>query len=165
MIDNRGGVDNARIPNTAGITLVGGNFTYLGNSAAVTSETVGSLTLGAGASTIAISGYGNNTNATDNSTLIFGSGNNLGNSLRRTAMSGSMLDVTTAIPGQGGPGYINYPNSGGDFVLFGGLAANGGPASINSPADWIVVNGHDIARWSGSHGIHEEGSQNITRVL
>ena len=71
-------------------------------------------------------------------------------------MSGSMLDVTTAIPGQGGPGYTDYPNSGGDFVLFGGLSNNGGPASINTPADWIVVNGHDIARWSGSHGIHED---------
>jgi autotransporter-associated beta strand protein len=163
LVDNRGGANNARISDAAGITLDGGTFTYLGKSVASTSETVGALTLGPGASTIAISGYGNNSSSTDNSTLTFGSGSTLSNCLLRTAMSGSMLDVTTAIPGQGGPGYTGYPNSGGDMVLFGGLAANGGPASINTPADWIIVNGHDIARWSGSHGIHEEGSQAITR--
>ena len=162
LIDNRGGADNTRIPNATGITLNGGTFTYLGNSAASTSETVGALTLGPGASTIAISGYGNNSSSTDNSTLIFGSGSTFTNSLRRTAMSGSMLDVTTAIPGQGGPGSTGYPNSGGDFVLFGGLSANGGPASINTPADWIVVNGHDIPRWSGSHGIHELGISGVS---
>jgi autotransporter-associated beta strand protein len=157
LADNRGGANNTRIPNAAGITLNGGTFAYLGNSTASTSETVGPLTLGPGASTVAISGYGSNSSSTDNATLTFGSGNTFTNSLLRTAMSGSMLDVTTAIPGQGGPGYTGYPNSGGDFVLFGGLSASGGPASINTPADWIVVNGHDIARWSGSHGIHELG--------
>ena len=68
-----------------------------------------------------------------------------------------MVNFTATIPGQGGPGG-DYEYGGGDFIFFSGTGASGegyGANSINVPAAWLIVNGHDIARYSGSHGVHE----------
>ena len=86
-----------------------------------------------------------------------------------------MVNFTATIPGQGGPGG-SYYNSGWqtagykDYIAFGApMTGSDVLASVYGPADWMVVNGHDFPRWSGSHGIHEQdqgsgGGPTVTAV-
>ncbi len=160
-MDQTGGT-LARVGNGTPVTVSGGTFSYLGNVSYTGTETeyFGALTLGPGQSVVTVS-RGASTN--DVAMISFGSNtSSLGSDLVRTPMSGAMVDFTATIPGQGGPGgtyssatYGN-PTAPGDHIYFGSPSLSGGPASNNDPADWIIVNGHDFARFSGSQGIHEE---------
>jgi fibronectin-binding autotransporter adhesin len=164
-LNNNTGADNtARTGATAPVTVNGGTFSYLGNAAysGTESEQFGALTLGPGQSTVSVScGLLAPAGTADHAQIYFGSSTTLSSDLVRTPMSGAMVNFTATVPGQGGPGGSYYSKlwgsttGPGDFIAFGGTAGNG-PGSINGPADWIVVNGHDFARWSGSHGIHEQ---------
>jgi autotransporter-associated beta strand protein len=151
LLDNSAGTVAGRVGSDTGITLNGGTFALLGSSSGASSQSVGVLTLGPGASTVAISGGGS---ASCNATLTFGSENTWSGPLRRTAGSGSMVNFTTQIIGQGGPG---GSDGGGDRVLFAAAA------SIDMPAAWIVVNGHDFARYDSSQGMTEMAGAGATR--
>ncbi|MGA2064655.1 MAG: autotransporter-associated beta strand repeat-containing protein [Thermoguttaceae bacterium] len=175
-LDNTAADNTARTGTTAPVTLNGATFSYLGNAANSGTETeqFGALTLGPGQSTVTVSRGLSLTGTADHAQIVFGSSATLSSDLLRTPMSGAMVNFTATVPGQGGPGG-NYYNSGwqtsagaGDYIAFGGTVGNG-PGSIYGPADWIVVNGHDFARWSGSHGIHEQdqgsgGGPTVTAV-
>jgi autotransporter-associated beta strand protein len=163
--NNTGADDLARAGTAVPITLNGGTFSYLGHLASSGTETeqFGALTLGYGQSTVTVSGSG--TGAGDQAEIVFGSNtSSLSSDLLRTPMSGSMVNFTATVVNnqipQGGPGGSYYDSSwqttgAGDYIAF-GATVNNGPGSINGAADWIVVNGHDFARWSHSHGMHEQ---------
>ena len=152
LLDNNtaGYVPN-RLGSSVGITLNGGTFSYLGNNNVAGSETFGAVTLGPGASTVAIS---RGTNASYPAAITFGSGSTLSSLLSRTAGSGSMVDFAAQTSGQGGPG---GSSGGGDRAVFGTAS------SSTMPAAWIVVNGHDFAGYSSTQGMYEMGSVAVTR--
>ncbi len=123
------------------------------------------MTLGPGQDTVTVSR--GSVSTSDAADIVFGSNtSSLASDLIYTPMSGAMVDFASTIHGQGGPGgsYSNagygVPTAPGDIIYFGTTSIGSGPASTNAPADWIVVNGHDFARWSGSHGMHEETTAN-----
>ncbi len=152
-----GTVTANRIGSTASVTLNAGNFVFLGNNTAASSDVVGPLTLGAGTSTISIS---RGTTSGQVATLTFGTSATAASDISRTSGTG-VANFNTAITGQGGPG---GSTGGGDRIYLGGDAANPGAtgkvASINTPAAWLVANGRDIARYSGSNGFQELSTTN-----
>ncbi|MGA2069115.1 MAG: autotransporter-associated beta strand repeat-containing protein, partial [Thermoguttaceae bacterium] len=159
--NNTGADSTSRTAATVPVTLNGGTFSYLGHLTLSGTETehFGPLTLGPGQSTVTVSGGGSS--GTDHAQIVFGSSTALGSDLLYTAMSGAMVNFTSTIQGQGGPGGAYYSSAAGqtagpsDNIMFGGPVTNGA-SSIYGPAAWIVVNGYDFARFSGSNGIHEQ---------
>ena len=158
-----------RVSDSTGVTLSGGTISMLGNNSAPTSETVGNLTLGPGVSAVTIS-HGV---AGHNARLTFGSNKSaLSGDLSWTANIGSMVNFTAAIPGQGGPGdgyyggWITQAAAPADLISFGGAAGTDGndAPSCNEPAAWMVVNGHAFARYSSSHGVHEETANSAGNI-
>jgi autotransporter-associated beta strand protein len=166
-LDNTATDNTGRTGTTAPVTVNGATFSYLGNASysGTEKEQFGGLTLGPGQSTVTVS---RGTGTTDHAEIIFGSNtSSLSADLVRTPMSGAMVNFTSTIQGQGGPGGT-YTGGGittapGDYVAFGGAAGAGAP-SVNDPSASIVVNGHAFARYSHSNGIHEETANSANNI-
>ena len=166
-MNNTSSAPQARVTATTPVKVSGGTFSYLGdpNYSGTEIQQFGALTIAAGQNIVSVSR--GSVSTSDAADIVFGSNtSSLASDLIYTPMSGAMVDFASTIHGQGGPGgsYSNagygVPTAPGDIIYFGTTSIGSGPASTNAPADWIVVNGHDFARWSGSHGMHQETTAN-----
>ena len=129
--NNPGAVNSStRLASTVGITSLGGNFTLLGSSSGSTSQTVGTLTIGSGATYVTVTPGTGRT-----ATLTFGA----------TGTVPSFNRVTGGTVVFSNTGTIKAPNvtlEDATNPIIGGWAAIGAtPIVLNEQLDWATVNG------------------------
>ena len=137
-MDNTITNSSARITGTAanfGTTLSGGTFSFLGNTAQTAAQTMGPLTLAAGASTVNVAAGYDGGSTYYQSAMTFGG-------LTRSAGSGATLNVTAPA------GQNLGVTDGASPQLFATGYSSGTPAG-NS---WAFVNGSDFALYTPTQG-------------
>jgi fibronectin-binding autotransporter adhesin len=124
--NNPGAVNSStRLASTVGITSLGGFVTLLGSSSASTSQTVGTLSIGSGATYVTVTPGGGQSAA-----LTFGG-----------AGVPSFSRVTGGTVTFSSTGTINAANVTLADGIIGGWATIGTTANVNGPLDWATVNG------------------------
>ncbi|MFC2149458.1 autotransporter-associated beta strand repeat-containing protein [Candidatus Auribacterota bacterium] len=121
--------NNDRILDDAAVTLNDGNFSLLGSSSANTTETIGTITVGAGASTVSL------TSGSGYSTVLTAAGLTDG---------GGTVDFIGSGLGTAG----NYPR-----IMFASA-----PTLTNGVIPYATVNGSDIATYDPTGGMKAYGA-------
>ncbi|HEV2970886.1 MAG TPA: hypothetical protein VGY55_13020, partial [Pirellulales bacterium] len=149
VFDNTTNNNNNRIGSATGITSNGGIINLIGNGGVATTQTIGTLTLGPGATVVQSSGTG--------AVLTLGaSGGSPIPSLNR--LFGGTVNF---VPGSIGNGNINLPNAPTPNGILGGWAVTGTAAGNN--LNWATLDGsNNVIPYTGYTQLTADANGNIT---
>ena len=149
VLDNTTNNNNNRIGSATGITSNGGIINLIGNGGVATTQTIGTVTLGPGATVVQSSGTG--------AVLTLGaSGGSPIPSLNR--LVGGTVNF---VPGSIGNGNINLPNAPTPNGILGGWAVTGTAAGNN--LNWATLDGsNNVISYSGYTQLTADANGAIT---